>query len=156
MGSNQFILPAVSASVSRSPFDIWKWTRTQAAIAPCFVRDVFSMRESGVKGMYVIRGAVCLVLHLSSLQDANYFWLGYIPCCSVLLVGMVVAVREYEKRVLYTRKPLSSSLTLGELSVSLDRSRRWNCSHRLRSSTCTIPGFEYHCERQGSATVDVA
>ncbi|KAF9239845.1 hypothetical protein BU15DRAFT_74380 [Melanogaster broomeanus] len=68
---------------SPSSQDIWKWTLTKEAIAPCFVRDALAMRESGAK-------------------DADFFWLGYTPCRSVLLVGMVVAVQVYEKRTLYT------------------------------------------------------
>jgi hypothetical protein len=31
--------------------EIWTWTFTKDAIAPCFVRDVFTMRSSGVKGI---------------------------------------------------------------------------------------------------------
>ncbi|KAI6044015.1 hypothetical protein EDC04DRAFT_502528 [Pisolithus marmoratus] len=63
--------------------DIWKWTFTRDAIAPCFVRDVFSMKEAGV-------------------QDADFFWIGHTPCRFVNLVGMVVAVQIYEKRTIYT------------------------------------------------------
>ncbi|KAF9226007.1 hypothetical protein BS17DRAFT_730241 [Gyrodon lividus] len=69
-----------STPQSPSPQDIWKWTLTKAAIAPCFVRDALAMRES----------------------DADFFWLGYTPCRSVLLVGMVVAIQVYEKRTIYT------------------------------------------------------
>ncbi|KAF8842451.1 hypothetical protein BDN67DRAFT_965786 [Paxillus ammoniavirescens] len=68
---------------SPSAQDIWKWTLTREAIAPCFVRDVLAMRESGSIG-------------------ADFFWLGYTPCRSVVLVGMVVAVQVYDKRTLYT------------------------------------------------------
>ncbi|KAG8216715.1 hypothetical protein J3R82DRAFT_6926 [Butyriboletus roseoflavus] len=62
---------------------IWQWTLTQEAIAPCFVRDVLAMRQS-------------------TDRDADFFWLGYTPCRSVVLVGMVVAIQVYDKRAIYT------------------------------------------------------
>ncbi|KAL4067022.1 hypothetical protein V8B97DRAFT_1874377 [Scleroderma yunnanense] len=68
---------------SPSAQEIWKWTLTKDAIAPCFIRDVLSMKESGVK-------------------EVDFFWLGYTPCRSVLIVAMVVAVQVYEKRTVYT------------------------------------------------------
>lgn len=71
-----------AASSSPSVQDIWKWTFTRDAIAPCFIRDVLSMKEAGV--------------------DADFFWIGYTPCRSVNLVGMVVAVQVHEKRTIYT------------------------------------------------------
>ncbi|OBZ67353.1 hypothetical protein A0H81_12676, partial [Grifola frondosa] len=63
--------------------EIWRWTLTKDAIAPCFVRDVIEMRESTAK-------------------DAEYFWLGRVPCRSVRLVGIIVGVQTYERRTLYT------------------------------------------------------
>jgi hypothetical protein len=33
-----------------STAELWKWTLTHEAIAPCFVRDVFKMREHGEIG----------------------------------------------------------------------------------------------------------
>ncbi|KAG9313597.1 hypothetical protein JVU11DRAFT_5927 [Chiua virens] len=62
---------------------IWQWTLTKDAIAPCFVRDVLDMRQLA-----------------NSYHD--FFWLGYTPCRTVLLVGMVVAVQNYDKRAIYT------------------------------------------------------
>ncbi|KAI6019902.1 hypothetical protein F5J12DRAFT_814028 [Pisolithus orientalis] len=71
-----------ATSSSPSVQDIWKWTFTRDAIAPCFIRDVLSMKEAGV--------------------DADFFWIGHTPCRSVNLVGMVVAVQVHEKRTIYT------------------------------------------------------
>ena len=33
--------------------EIWKWTLTNEAIAPCFVRDIFAMRDNMVKGVSI-------------------------------------------------------------------------------------------------------
>ncbi|KAJ6577657.1 hypothetical protein B0H19DRAFT_1252977 [Mycena capillaripes] len=76
-------LPPVGAPRKALPNVIWQWTLTPEAIAPCFARDVFEMDESGIR-------------------DAEFFWLGRIPCRTVKLVGLVVGVQEYETRVVYS------------------------------------------------------
>ncbi|KAH9899261.1 hypothetical protein C8Q73DRAFT_639273 [Cubamyces lactineus] len=70
-------------SSSVTPAAIHKWTFTRAAIAPCFVRDIFEMRESGYK-------------------DLEFFWLGRIPCRTVDIVALIVGVSVWEKRTIYT------------------------------------------------------
>ena len=35
-------------------------------------------------------------------QAADFFWLGRVPCRTVLLVGLVVGVQVYERRICYT------------------------------------------------------
>lgn len=85
--------------------DIWQWTLTKEAIAPCFVRDVLDMRQSN-SGSY----SICRQLHLTRSLDADFFWLGYTPCRTVLLVGMVVAVQTYDKRAIYTSPSVRSIL----------------------------------------------
>lgn len=45
--------PTVKAepgSVVSSAQAIWSWTLTEEAVAPCFVKDVYEMKENGVKG----------------------------------------------------------------------------------------------------------
>lgn len=37
-------------AASDSVMDIWQWTLTKDAIAPCFVRDVLDMRQSSDSG----------------------------------------------------------------------------------------------------------
>ncbi|KAI6029666.1 hypothetical protein BKA83DRAFT_315105 [Pisolithus microcarpus] len=72
-----------ATSSPHSVQDLWKWTFTRDAIAPCFIRDVLSMKEASAK-------------------DADFFWIGYTPCRFVNLVGMVVAVQVRENRTIYT------------------------------------------------------
>lgn len=72
-----------SSSTSPSTQDIWKWTFTKEATAPCFIRDALSMKESNT-------------------GDADFYWLGHIPCRKVIIVGIVVGIQDYEKRTLYT------------------------------------------------------
>ncbi|KAI0676408.1 hypothetical protein C8Q78DRAFT_1084914 [Trametes maxima] len=71
------------ASSGASAAEIYRWTFTKAAVASCFVNDIFNMRESGIR-------------------DLEYFWLGGIPCRTVRIVGLVVGVQVWEKRTVYT------------------------------------------------------
>ncbi|KAG1876272.1 hypothetical protein F4604DRAFT_1760428 [Suillus subluteus] len=72
-----------SSSTSPSAQEIWKWTFTKEATAPCFIRDALSMKESNAR-------------------DTDFYWLGHIPCRTVIIVGIVVGIQDYEKRTLYT------------------------------------------------------
>ncbi|KAG1721949.1 uncharacterized protein EDB91DRAFT_1064161 [Suillus paluster] len=74
-----------SSSISPSAQDIYKWTNTEKARAPCFIGDVLSMRESIVKG-----------------PNIEFYWLGHIPCRTVLIVGVVVGIQDSQKWRLYT------------------------------------------------------
>lgn len=74
-----------SSSTSPSAQDIWKWTLTKEATAPCLVRDALSMKESS-----------------RDTRDPDFYWLGHIPCRTVIIVGIVVGIQDYEKRTLYT------------------------------------------------------
>ena len=89
-----------TAGSSPSAQEIWKWTFTKDAIAPCFVRDVFSMREPSGKGLSMASDT--LHSNLFSVSEFDFFWLGTTPCRSVLIVAMIVAVQIYEKRTMYT------------------------------------------------------
>ncbi|KAI0642726.1 hypothetical protein C8Q79DRAFT_1096396 [Trametes meyenii] len=72
-----------AASITPTTVEIYRWTFTKAAVASCFVEDIFKMRESGTR-------------------DLEYFWLGRIPCRTVYVVGVVVGVQVWEKRTVYT------------------------------------------------------
>ncbi|KAG1863912.1 hypothetical protein F4604DRAFT_1586773, partial [Suillus subluteus] len=61
--------------------DICKWTTTEKATAPCFIRDVLSMRER---------------------RKSSFYWLGHIPCHTALIVGVVVGIEVSERWTIYT------------------------------------------------------
>ncbi|KIL62748.1 hypothetical protein M378DRAFT_165413 [Amanita muscaria Koide BX008] len=63
--------------------EVWRWTMTPGAVATCFVKDLFDMKENLLGG-------------------ADFYWLGRVPCRSVRLVGLVVGVQVYESRILYS------------------------------------------------------
>lgn len=96
------VVPVQEDGVQQQPTstDILRWTFTRAAIASCFVKDVFEMKESGTKGKHSLLRAFGPTLDCRS--DMEYFWLGCIPCRTVRLVGVVVGVQVWEKRTVYT------------------------------------------------------
>ncbi|KAG2034838.1 hypothetical protein BDR03DRAFT_1013012 [Suillus americanus] len=78
------LLPSSKSNQMLSPSeeDICKWTNTNKATAPCFIRD---MRESGRKAC-----------------SSSFYWLGHIPCQAMLIVGVVVGIEVSERWALYT------------------------------------------------------
>ncbi|KZT03796.1 uncharacterized protein LAESUDRAFT_715960 [Laetiporus sulphureus 93-53] len=63
------VSPKTLSTVPDAPSaaEMWKWTLFKDAVAPCFAKDVMDMQDS-------------------SAEDAEYFWLGRVPCRSVRLV----------------------------------------------------------------------
>ncbi|OCH89651.1 hypothetical protein OBBRIDRAFT_819654 [Obba rivulosa] len=73
----------IEKNTAPSNADIWRWTLNRDAVAKCFVRDAMEMKESGT-------------------HDAEFFWLGRVPCRTVHLVGLLVGVLVQEKRIVYS------------------------------------------------------
>ncbi|KAF6764139.1 hypothetical protein DFP72DRAFT_870857, partial [Ephemerocybe angulata] len=73
--------------------DLFSWTLSPEAIAPCHIRDVLSLQErpEGDKA----RGPS------DKLSAADFYWLGRVPCRNVQIVGVVVGVSQYESRSTY-------------------------------------------------------
>src|ERR1700722_2709197 len=94
---------------AHSSQELWKWTLTPAALAPCFISDVLAMTQNTDKGSLIIRAS--FIPHLPYYDLEDFYWLGSIPCRSVLLVAMVVGVQVYERRIVYTRKCFTPRLT---------------------------------------------
>ncbi|PPQ70626.1 hypothetical protein CVT26_010054 [Gymnopilus dilepis] len=63
--------------------ELYNWTFTASATALCSIRDALEIPESTPK-------------------PSDFFWLGSVPCTSVRVVGMVVGIQVYEKRIIYT------------------------------------------------------
>lgn len=45
---------ASSIKSNHTAVEIWQWTLTHDAIAPCFIKDIFRLQECDSKGVYVI------------------------------------------------------------------------------------------------------
>ncbi|KAL4268965.1 CST complex subunit Stn1 N-terminal domain-containing protein [Pleurotus pulmonarius] len=120
---------------SVSNLDLWKWTLTNDAIAPCFIRDVLLMREC------------------QSQKDVDYFWLGRVPCRTATIVGIVVGVNVFEKRTVYTVDDgtgvVDCSLRVGgsrapNLSVKPSASpQRLKLKHPSSQATKNVPNPSY-------------
>ncbi|KAJ3817563.1 hypothetical protein F5880DRAFT_1492718 [Lentinula raphanica] len=65
-----------------STAEIYKWVFTSSAIAPCFICDVRVMKRHKEKG-------------------EEFWWLKRVPCRTVKIVGVVVGIQTYEKRISY-------------------------------------------------------
>ncbi|KAI0072926.1 hypothetical protein K474DRAFT_1775092 [Panus rudis PR-1116 ss-1] len=65
--------------------EILSYTMRKDAIAPCFIKDIYDMVENN-----------------SSSREADFYWLGRVPCRTVHFVGLVIGVQVYEKRAIYT------------------------------------------------------
>ncbi|RDB27602.1 hypothetical protein Hypma_003827 [Hypsizygus marmoreus] len=63
--------------------ELWKWTLTHDAVASCFVQDIFEMKENAGK-------------------ETDFFWLERVPCRTARIIGLIVGVQIYEKRIRYT------------------------------------------------------
>lgn len=54
LANSSHTLDVASNYKAPSTQEIWNWTLTKEAIALCFVRDVFDMRDSGMKGVHFL------------------------------------------------------------------------------------------------------
>ncbi|GJE94557.1 hypothetical protein PsYK624_107270 [Phanerochaete sordida] len=80
---------AAEGDARRTPHthsQLWKWTLTADAVAPCRIQDILALQEC--------EGAKAGV-------DPDFFWLGRVPCRSVLTCGVIVGVQQYELRTAY-------------------------------------------------------
>ena len=116
-----------------TPAEIWKWCLTPAAAARCFVRDACAMGEHAGEGMSPL---VCPPprarerSHSAAWVDVvgfEYYLLGRVPCRTLLLVGVVVGLSEYESRAIYQgacgRKSRDALRTARMLNMRWDDSR---------------------------------
>ncbi|KAG1899878.1 uncharacterized protein F5891DRAFT_953242 [Suillus fuscotomentosus] len=78
----------MSLGPSLTEREIYMWTNTAQATAPCLVRDVFSMKENDSEGQF--------------RPNTGFYWLKYIPCRTVLIIGVVVGIQESDKWTVYT------------------------------------------------------
>lgn len=51
-GSSKDPADAGDPAPAPTPAEIWRWTLTREALAPCFVKDVFEMKDGGHRGAW--------------------------------------------------------------------------------------------------------
>lgn len=124
---------------------IWKWTLTKEAIAPCFVRDVLAMRQSTDRGPSTY--SPFQRTHSRQIQTPTF------SGSDIRLVGRFSSSPwsspfKSTTSALFTPvgpNPRSHSPSTDDITTS----RRWNCRDRLCTSspstcappTCTCTAF---------------
>ncbi|KAF9552645.1 hypothetical protein CPC08DRAFT_714427 [Agrocybe pediades] len=65
--------------------EIYQWIllKSPESVASCSVRDVLQMKPNETQGF-------------------DFYWLGSVPCRTVKIVGMIVGILIYEKRIIYS------------------------------------------------------
>ena len=91
-----------SEQAQPTPTELYRWTFTKAAIAACFVRDVFEMKANGYRGTQAMNPWVTQSSSMRIYQDMEFFWLGRIPCRTVRLIGLLVGITVWDRRTVYT------------------------------------------------------
>lgn len=102
--------PKIETQPSASVADILGWTFRQEAIASCFARDVFDLRDD---------------------SKGDFFWLGRVPCRNVRVVGLVVGIVPNDDNIRYSSESVLTYSTFTSLITS--RSRRRKRHNRLYS-----------------------
>ncbi|KAH7869687.1 uncharacterized protein C8R40DRAFT_718156 [Lentinula edodes] len=65
-----------------STAEIYKWVFSSNAIAPCFICDIRVMKRHKEKG-------------------EEFWWLKRLPCRTIKIIGLIVGIQQYEKRISY-------------------------------------------------------
>lgn len=80
--------------------ELYAWTMRREAVASCLVEDIFHLRPNSAKSES--SSLILVTFHDALCLDYDFNWLGRVPCRSVKIVGMVVGIKDYESRRIYT------------------------------------------------------
>jgi len=91
--------------------ELYAWTMRREAVASCLIEDIFHLRPNPAKSE---SPRLALAIFCDTLFiDYDFGWLGRVPCRSVKIAGMVIGIKDYESKRIYTSTaPLSSSLSI--------------------------------------------
>lgn len=77
------------------------------AVASCLIEDIFHLRPNSAKSESP--DLVLAICNVIMWVDYDFNWLGRVPCRSVKIAGMVVGIKDYESKRIYTSAPFSQS-----------------------------------------------
>ena len=80
--------------------ELYVWTMRKEAVASCLVEDIFHLRANSAKSES--SGLALAISHDLLGVDYDFNWLGRVPCRSVKIAGMVVGIKDYESKRIYT------------------------------------------------------
>jgi hypothetical protein len=92
----------LSRDGSDSPTDeeLYAWTMRREAVASCLIEDIFHLRPNPAKSESP--GLVLAIFCDKLSVDYDFNWLGRVPCRSVKIAGMVIGIKDYESKRIYT------------------------------------------------------
>ena len=90
--------------------ELYAWTMRSEAVATCLIEDIFHLRPNSTKSES--SGLALAISRDISYIDYDFSWLGRVPCRSVKIAGMVIGIKDYESKRIYT--------SMISLSVHLD------------------------------------
>ena len=93
-------VPIKSGSDIPTDEELYAWTMRGEAVAPCLIEDIFHLRQSPAKSESP--GLVLVISCDKPSLGHDFNWLGRVPCRSVRIAGMVVGIKDYESKRIYT------------------------------------------------------
>jgi hypothetical protein len=83
--------------------ELYAWTMRREAVASCLVEDIFHLRPNSAKSKS--RDLALEVPYDVLFVDYDFNWLGRVPCRSVKIAGIIVGIKDYESKRIYTGTP---------------------------------------------------
>ena len=123
--------PIKNQGDSSTDEELYAWTMRREAVASCLIEDVFYLRPNPAKSE---SSGLVLAISCDILSaDYDFNWLGRVPCRSVRIAGMVVGIKDYESKRIYTsmtpccqllyltymRTTLQSTIIRGSLNATI-------------------------------------
>jgi solute carrier family 25 citrate transporter 1 len=90
--------------------ELYAWTMRKEAVASCLIEDILHLQPNPAKSAFP--GLILAIFCDTSPVDYDFNWLGRVPCRSVKVVGMVIGIKDYESKRIYTSTGLFSSACL--------------------------------------------
>ena len=80
--------------------ELYAWTMRREAVASCLIEDIFHLKPNPAKSesSHLVPAMLCNI----SSTDYDFNWLGRVPCRSVKIAGMVIGIKDYESKRIYT------------------------------------------------------
>jgi len=92
--------PTRISSGSPTDEELYAWTMRKEAVVSCLVEDVFHLKPNSAKSESP--GLALAIFCDTSSIDYDFNWLGRVPCRSVKIAGMVIGIKDYESKRIYT------------------------------------------------------
>lgn len=113
--------PTKTEGDSLADEELYAWTMRREAVASCLIEDISHLRQNPAKSES--SGLTSTVFRDMSSVDYDFNWLGRVPCRSVKIAGMVIGIKDYESKRIYTSMDLLPPVCLSQLTCVRSHSR---------------------------------